>query len=317
MSPAELIKERIISWLLQGDVSIQYQCNRDLLGIDKPLIRKSIGKEGWGRRFLSFREPTGYWGKGFYLPKWTSTHYTLLDLKNLNVSPNNKAIRESLGKALREEKGRDGGLYATGSPRRSDVCVNGMFLNYASYFRVKEQELHSVVDFLLSQRMGDGGFNCHSNKRGAVHSSLHSTLSVLEGILEYEENGYSYRLAELREAKKTSQEFILMHRLFKSDKTGKVIDSQFLRFRYPCRWHYDVLRAMDYFQSAHVPYDARMNDAVEVILGNRTQEGLWKLASRYPGTTHFDMEEAGKPSRWNTLRALRILRHYRINEREF
>jgi hypothetical protein len=305
--------QEIISWLLAGDVSIQYQCFRDLLEIDKPTLRKSIESKGWGRKFLSLRDSAGYWGQQFYMPKWTSTHYTLLDLKNLNIFPNNKSIKGSLVKILTEEKGRDGGIYAIGNPGRSDVCVNGMFLNYASYFQVKEEQLTSVIDFLLSQQMSDGGFNCHSNRKGAVHSSLHSTLSVLEGILEYQRNGYSYRLKQLKQATKDSQEFILMHRLFKSDKTGKIINPEFLRFHYPCRWHYDILRAMDYFQFAKVRYDIRMNDAIDVIVSKRMPEGLWKLASKYPGRMHFEMEQPGKPSRWNTLRALRILKYYGLD----
>lgn len=312
-----MTNKQIVSWLLAGDVSIRYQCYRDLLGVDKPITRRSIERKGWGRKFLSARFSSGYWGRGFYLPKWTSTHYTLLDLKNLCVSPDNKAIRESLIRILNEQKAKDGGIYAIGNPGRSDVCVNGMFLNYASYFRAREEQLKSIIDFLLFQKMGDGGFNCQSNRKGAVHSSLHSTLSVLEGISEYERNGYSYRWDELQQAKKESQEFILKHRLFKSDRTGKIINPEFLRFRYPCRWHYDVLRAMDYFHFAKVKYDKRMDEAIDVIVSKRTPKGVWRLASKYPGRTHFDMEEAGKPSRWNTLRALRILQHYKIMNEVF
>ena len=161
--------------------------------------------------------------------------------------------------------------------------------------------------------MKDGGFNCRSNTSGAVHSSLHSTLSVLEGIFEYQENGYSYRLAELKQVAKESQEFILMHKLFRSDKSGEIINPNFLKLCYPGRWYYDILKALDYLQFAHAPYDPRMDDAVEVILSKRTKDGLWKLAAKHPGKTHFEMEQAGTPSRWNTLRAMRVLKHYQID----
>jgi hypothetical protein len=160
--------------------------------------------------------------------------------------------------------------------------------------------------------MKDGGFNCNSNKTGARHSSLHSTLSVLEGILEYQQNGYRYRLNELLKAKKESQEFILMHRLFRSDKTGKIISPGFLKFCFPCRWYYDILRALDYFQSARVIYDDRMKEGLDILLKKRTNDGLWKLSSKHPGQTHFEMEHAGKPSRWNTLRALRVFKHFNL-----
>lgn len=159
--------------------------------------------------------------------------------------------------------------------------------------------------------MKDGGFNCQSNKKGAVHSSLHSTLSVLEGIFEYQYNGYTYRIAELRQARSSSQEFILLHRLFRSDRTGAIINSNFLRLHYPPRWYYDILRAMDYFQLAKVPYDGRMNEALDIIYNKKNKDGLWNLPGNYPGQIHFEMERAGKPSRWNTLRALRVLKYYK------
>jgi hypothetical protein len=303
--------KKLISWLLEGDVSIQYQVYRDLLGVDKPSLQHKIESEGWGLQFLNNRKPNGHWGLGFYQPKWTSTHYTLLDLKNLNISPKNKVIKETLSLIFEKEKAKDGGIKPIGTTQTSDVCINGMVLNYASYFQVKEEFLKSVVDFILSEKMKDGGFNCQSNRKGAVHSSLHTTLSVLEGILEYERNGYTYRLSELLKAKLESQEFILMHRLFRSDKTGEIINPNFLKLYYPCRWYYDILKAMDYFQSAQVNYDKRMDDAIEVIISKRTKDGSWKLAAAHPGQTHFDMEQAGKPSRWNTLRALRVLIYYK------
>lgn len=302
--------KEIIAWLLEGDVSIQYQTYRDLLDIDKPGLRRKIDREGWGSQLLSRRLRNGHWGKSFYQPKWTSSHYTLLDLKNLAIAPGNKIIKESLKNIFEKEKGPDGGMLAIGTAHRSDVCVNGMVLNYASYFLVGEELLQSIVDFLLSQQMRDGGFNCQSNGKGAVHSSLHSTLSVLEGILEYKKNGYHYRLKELVKVQGGAEEFILMHRLFKSDKTGQIIKHGFLKLCFPPRWHYDILKAMDYFQLAKIKYDIRMDDAMAVILSKRNKDGLWNLASHYPGQVHFPMEKAGQPSRWNTLRALRVLKCY-------
>ncbi len=234
----------------------------------------------------------------------------MLDLKNLNIPPDNKVIEESLDNIFRNEKGTDGGIRPMNANQKCDVCVNGMVLNYASYFHVGEELLKSVIDFLLTEKMADGGFNCRSNTSGAVHSSLHTTLSVLGGILEYERNGYTYRLDELLRAKSESQEFILLHKFFRSDKTGKIIKPNFLKLYYPGRWYYDILKAMDYFQFAMVDYDCRMDEAVKVILSKRTKDGLWKLAANHPGKTHFEMERAGQPSRWNTLRAMRVLKHY-------
>ena len=309
-NPQDMTFQQIITWLLAGDLSIQYQVYRDLLDANKPQLRKKIAFEGWGQKFLSFRQKNGHWGRGFYQPKWTSTHYTLLDLKNLSIDPGNSEISATLKLIFTHEKGPDGGIYPIGTTKQSDVCINGMVLNYASYFHVKEEYLKSIIDFLLSQKMDDGGFNCYSNRKGAIHSSLHTTLSVLEGIFEYQRNGYTYRLKELRQAKQESEEFILIHKLFRSDKTGEIINDNFLKLCYPCRWYYDILKALDYFQFSGLKHDSRMADALGVILEKRTSEGQWKLASKHPGQTYFEMEQAGKPSRWNTLRALRVLRHF-------
>ena len=309
-----MLHKNIIKWLLEGDVSIRHQTWRDLLNEERPDIQNQIERKGWGAKFLSKRKPDGHWGKRFYEPKWISSHYTLLDLKNLNISPSQNQIRESIALILDNEKGKDGGVNPIGSVQLSDVCVNGMFLNYASYFKARPKKLESIVDFLLKELMPDGGFNCRSNRSGAKHSSLHSTISVLEGITEYQKNGYAYRYQDLEKAKKSGIEFILLHQLYLSDRTEEVIHRDFLKFPYPSRWKYDILRALDYFQYEDLKWDERMRRAIEVVLDKRTKEGRWKVNAKYPGQVHFEMEKAGRPSRWNTLRALRVLRHFGLKE---
>lgn len=159
--------------------------------------------------------------------------------------------------------------------------------------------------------MPDGGFNCWSVHSGSVHSSLHSTLSVIEGIHEYKKQGYKYRLKELIKAQNDSHEFILIHRLFRSHKTGNIIKSDFLKLHFPCRWFYDVLRALDYFQEAGVKWDSRMQDAVDHLIEKRSKNGKWRLDKPHPGHVHFEMEKAGEASRWITLRAMRVLNRYK------
>lgn len=305
--------DALIQWLLKGDVSIQYQVYRDLLGQEKEGLQQRIALEGWGAQLLAKRNVDGHWGQGFYRPKWTSSHYTLLDLRNLGISPNTMSIHETIAKILRECKAADGGIYPIS--KKSDVCVNGMFLNYASYFKAKGEKLNSVVDTLLNERMADGGFNCLSNRSGAVHSSLHSTLSVLEGMTEYVRNGYTYRMDEVKKAMAAAKQFVLLHQLFISDRSGEIIDNNFCRFSYPRRWRYDVLSAMDFFQYSKSTWDPRMQAAIELLLKKRKRDGRWNQQAKHPGQTHFDMERAREPSRWNTLRALRVLKYYRLDSR--
>lgn len=313
----KLIENHRIEWLLKGDVSVQYQVYRDLLSEEKNDLRNRIALEGWGAALLSKRLPNGHWGLKFYQPKWTSTHYTLLDLKNLGIAPANHLIKESVDLIVKNEKASDGGILPIGVTGLSDLCVSGMFLNYASYFQVPETQLRSVVDCILAQVMPDGGLNCLSNRFATVHSSLHTTLSVLEGMAEYKYSGHMYRLEELKEAERTAGEFVLKHKLFISDRTGKIIQKDFLKFSYPRRWKYDILSALDYFRYAKWKWDERMRPSIEVVFRKRNKNGTWNARAKHPGQTHFEMEQAGKPSRWNTLRALRVLKHYKITEPSF
>ena len=299
--------EKLLKWLLAGDVAIQYQVRRHLLGEQDATLQDRIAHEGWGAAFLAQRGDNGHWGRGFYQPKWISSHYTLLDLRYLELPSGHPAPRETIALILHNNKAEDGGVNPGKTIKESDICVNGMLLTYACYFGAPEQELRSVVDFLIGQQMADGGFNCQSNRQGAVHSSLHSTLSILEGIHEYAGRGYGYRLAELQAIAAQAREFILLHRLFRSDHTGEIIDRRFLMLSYPSRWFYDILRALVYFAAAGVPYDPRMSDALDVLRQKRRKDGAWPVQAKHAGQVHFDMEKTGGPSRWNTLRALRVL----------
>ena len=303
----------LLDWLLAGDPSIRYQVYRDLMETHRLDLQSRISQDGWGKIILDQQHPSGHWGDRFYQPKWTSTHYTLLDLKNLNLAPSNKQAQLAISIVLETEKAEDGGIaLGPSTSQRSDVCVNGMFLNYASYFQSKEGFLQSVVDALLAERTPDGGFNCRSTRSGARHSSLHSTISVLEGLREFLSADFQYRKTEIEQTISAAEEFILIHQLFLSDRTGEAIKPEFLKFSYPCRWKYDILRALDYFQQSGRKWDGRLKPAIEVLLSKRNKGGSWNMQAAHPGQVHVQMERAGKPGRWNTLRALRVLKKYQL-----
>lgn len=302
-----------IDWLLKGDVSIQYLTKKYLLNeavneLEK--LRKRIATEGWGKAYLDQRKETGHWGVDFYLPKWINSHYTLLDLRYLEIEPV-APIQETIQLILENCKQPDGSINESRVPRSGDICVNGMFLNYASFFGTPEKDLYSVIDYLLANIMPDGGFNCEAKRTGSAHSSMHTTISVLEGIWEFLKAGYQYRREDLVKAKKDGEEFLLMHRLYKSDKTGEIIDKKWTMLSFPSRWCYDILRALLYFTDSGAPYDPRMDDALDIIQSKQKADGTWPVQAKHPGQVHFDIEKTGEPSRFNTLRALRVLRAYR------
>ncbi len=309
------IASEITEWLLAGDPSIVYQTRRDLLGIPVAKLRSlqiRIALEGWGKSFLEKQRSDGHWGRGPYQPKWICTHYTLLDLKNLGMAPDSSQCRKAAELLLSCKRGKDGGINYARTIEYSDVCINGMILNMVAYFVADSEKLPSLIDYILNHHFKDGGWNCQYYE-GATHSSVHSTIGILEGLSQYKSSGVRYKRAEVERAVGAGIEFLLRHRLFRSEKTGAPIDPKMLKISYPCRWKYDVLRALELLVEEKVRYDERMADGIEVLLQKRRSDGRWPLQQRHPGQTHFEMEEVGKPSRWNTLRALKVLGHFQIS----
>jgi hypothetical protein len=228
----------------------------------------------------------------------------------MGIPSDQAQVSKALKLVLTESKSEDGGINPARTIAQSDVCVNGMFLRYACYFQAPAQDLHSVIDFVLSQQMPDGGFNCMLNRSGARHSSLHSTLSVLEGLAEYTQRGYGYRLKDVQKVLRESEEFILLHRFYKSDHSGEIIKKSFLQFTHPSGWYYNILRALEYFADNQRAYDPRMKDALEYLISKQSSDGRWRLNAYPAGQYHVKMERAGQPSRWITLKALKVLRAY-------
>lgn len=300
------MKPRQLDWLMQGDVAVAYQAARDLLDDDRPALKARIPSEGWAARLLAARGADGHWGRGFYEPKWTSTHYTLLDLCTLACPPTPE-IRASVDAVLDEvNAGRPGGRTVY-----TDTCINGMLLAYASWFGADQARLAPVVDFLIADAMPDGGFNCQRARSGARHSSLHTTLSVLEGFAAYRVAGYRHRAGEIDAMSEAARAFVLLHRFFRSDHTGEVIRQEFLRFPALARWRYNILRGLDHFAAVGAPFDPRMAEAFDVVEKRRRPDGCWAANAAHPGEVHFVIEPAGKPSRLVTLRAMRVLKAYR------
>ncbi len=299
----------VISWLLEGDPAIRWQVLQDLLDAPPETVaaeQQRIAEEGWGVRLLALQEPSGRWGGGLYSPKWISTTYTMILLRRFGLPAGYPQVQKSCQVLLDEGLSHDGGINYFASLRHSETCVTGMILAILAQFRYQDPGVSLLVEYLLGQQMPDGGWNCKSFE-GAVHSSFHTTISVLEGLWAFEEADPGQRAA-VREAQTRGREFLLTHRLYKSDRTGEVVRSEMTRFSFPPRWWYDVLRALDHFQACGAGYDDRLEDAIKLMLGRRKPDGRFVLQNRHAGRTFFEMEKVGEPSRWNTLRALRVLR---------
>jgi hypothetical protein len=303
------MKASIIQWLMDGDPAIRWQVQRDLL--DNPAniyntTQQLVAVEGWGSQFLGLQDPGGTWGGGQYGPKWISTTYTLLTLRRLGLHP--EVIQAKIGCELLLEGGfqPDGGIHYTRSKfKHSETCITGMVLSILAYFRYPDERIHTLVEHLLGQQMSDGGWNCRSYK-GDTHGSFHTTISVLEGLWEYEKT-YGGQTA-IGNARALAHEFLWIHRLYRSHRTGEVFDPKMIRLPFPPRWRYDYLRSLDYFQDCNAPRDERMAEGIALLRSKCKVDGWWVVNSGMTGLRYFELEKAGRPSRINTLRALRVLR---------
>lgn len=265
--------------------------------------RARVAGEGWGARLLALQAQDGMWGGGAYSPKWISTTYTLLLLRHLGIDPDDERVRSAIGlvrdRVVMGGKNRAFFTYAT------EMCITGMVLALGSYFLDDVGEMPQPAHILERQK-DDGGWNCHVGSR---RSSFHTTISVLEALLEYEHAVGGD--AALAAARARAHAYLLERRLMYSVSTGELINRRWLLMSFPPRWFYDVLRALDYLQAVGADPDPRCDEAVGVIQSKRRKDGTWPLQNRHPGREHFAMEEgSGKASRWNTLRALRVLRWY-------
>ena len=307
LSRSERVMGENLDWLMDSDPSIRWQVLRDLADAPAATVadeRARVAEEGWGVRLLGLQTDDGQWGGGAYSPKWISTTYTLLLLRHLGIDPADPSMRAAT------ERVRDRVVWRSRSrpffQYTIETCVTSMILALGSYFLEDVGGLPQP-EYLLDRQREDGGWNCEVR---SDRSSFHTTISTLEGLLEYERAvGGDSAMAE---ARARAHEYLLERRLMYSLRTGELINKRWLLMSFPPRWHYDVLRGLDYLRHAGADRDPRAEEAVAIIEEKRRSDGRWPLQNPHPGKEHFPMEDGpGKPSRWNTLRALRVLRWYR------
>lgn len=303
------LENNIIQWLMEGDPAVRWQTQRDLLSESTEVYeneRALTSTSGWVNRFLELQDPEGTWGGGLYSPKWKSTTYTMLTLRYLGLPPKHPQALKGCELLLDNGFFQDEGINFSRYAKQSETCITGMVLSVLAYFRYPDARVHRVAEHLLNQQMADDGWNCRSHL-GDTHSSFHTTISALEGLHEYE-LAYPEKAGLVLDAQARSREFLLIHNLYRSHKTGEVVDDRMTRFPFPPRWYYDFLRALDYFQAVNAPRDERLCDAIDLLIKRRRKDGHWPQYRGPSGLRHFEMEKAGQPGRMNTLRALRVLK---------
>jgi hypothetical protein len=308
----------VIDWLLDSDPSVRWQVMRDLTGAPAREVaaeRARVATEGAGARLLSEQADDGRWGGAAWNRGWNSTMHVLMLLRELGLDPTSDQARRAVGRI------RDRVTWQGCGPQECsrntffegevEPCINGQVAAVGAYFG---QDVRGIVDRLLGEQLRDGGWNCEAPER-STRSSFNTTICVLEALLEYERAGN--RTSAVTDARLRGQEYLLERRLLRRRSTGQVIErdrkgnGSWTRFAFPTWWHYDVLRGLEYLRSAGVTHDDRMAEAIELVASKRDGDGRWLLETRYPGVMPVETDEGeGRPSRWNTLRALRVLRWY-------
>ena len=244
-----------LKWLLAGDPAIRWQALRDLKGAAERTVRREqrrVAETGWGARLLSLQDADGRWGGGIYTPKWTSTTYTMVLLRSLGLRSGHPQAMRACRVLLDAGFWHDGGInFWRRQHKRSETCVSSMVLAVLCWFGMDDPRVDPLAEHVAAQQMADGGWNCRAmpGYGGATHGSFHTTISALEGLLEYERFRKSARI----EGPARGREFLLAHRLFRSHRTGKMVKREITRFSFPPRWHYDALRGLDYFREGGAP----------------------------------------------------------------
>ncbi len=308
----------VIQWLLDSDPSIRWHVMRDLTGAPAEEVaaeRARVATEGWGARLLALQGAGGSWGGAAWNRGWDSTMHVLMLLRDFGLDPACDQARRAVSLVRDRVTWRDCG------PQECDdnpffagevePCINGQVGAVGAYFG---QEVRGILDRLLAEQLPDGGWNCEA-ANGSTRSSFNTTICVLEALLEHELSAGSR--PEVTAARLRGQEYLLERHLFRRRSTGEVIErdrkggAAWASFAFPTWWHYDVLRGLEYLRRAGIAPDERVAEAIDLVTSKRDRNGRWRLEVRYPGVMPVEIDDGeGRPSRWNTLRASRILRWY-------
>ena len=317
-------KSSVIKWLLDSDPAIRWQVLRDLTGAPDEEVaaeRARVATEGWGARLLALQGADGSWAGAAWNRGWDSTMHVLMLLRDLGLDPASAEARRAVG-LVRERvtwqgsgpQECDGNPFFAGEV---EPCINGQVGAVGAYFgqdAVVGEATQGIIDRLLGEQLPDGGWNCEA-ANGSTRASFNTTICVLEALLEHELAGGGS--PEMTEARLRGQEYLLERRLFRRRSTGEVIErdrkggAAWTHFAFPTWWHYDVLRGLEYLRRAGVAPDDRVSEAIDLVESKRDGDGRWPLEARHPGQMPVELDESeGQPSRWNTLRALRVLDWY-------
>jgi hypothetical protein len=295
----------VLDWLLETDPAIRWQAMHDLANTPADEVaaeRARVAREGWGAQLLAAQDPDGRWSGGTFFPRWVSTSDTLHLLYLFGPDPADEAVQRAIA-PVHEAARWDYDPNFRFFDGEVEPCINGRTVAIGAYFG---QDVRGIVDRLLTEQMADGGWNCEQ-ENGSTRASFDSTLNVLEGLLEFERSTGAD--GDIAAARIRGEEYLLERRLLRRLSDGEIPQKRWLDLAFPNAWFYDVARVLDYMRIARPAPDERMTEALDILESKRDADGRWPLDHAYHDKLLVDFDEAeGQPSRWITLRAMRVLR---------
>ena len=303
--------DKTLNWLLEGDPVIRWQTLRDLYDAPQDeweAERRKTIEYGWGKQFIDALQPDNTWIEG----RWTGTVWTLRQVMDCGLPADYPRLRSAGLKFIDMHLTYARSIDRIWLLKSVDLCHLGFWLRIGAYFLGADERLSNIIEFIFSVQLDDGGWNCRirTNPK-TVHSSFHTTFNVLDGLSLAADKGLIDQ-KRFRESEARALDFALVHKMYRSDKTGAIIDERFTHLTYPSGWHYNIIRGLDYMSVTPEIGDPRLDDPISLLERRRSSSGRWPVEKRILGATHFDMERFGTESRWITLKASRIIQGRKI-----
>ncbi|MFB0510050.1 MAG: prenyltransferase/squalene oxidase repeat-containing protein [bacterium] len=343
-----LSKKNIVTWLLEEEnQTIRYFTLRDLLDkkeddLELNAAKSAIPNSKVITKIFSKQKPEGYWEETAspYLPKYKSSYWTIMILAQMGIDQTDQRVKKACEYIFRFQHEESGFLSETEktAKRRYDWHLKRgkkmpPFKEWASSL-IREQQLSCLtgnmaaalirlgyendprvkkaLNWLVKIQNQDGGWLCPYWKAHIkdTHGCFFGTICPIEAFSEVPKENLT---EEMKNTISRGAEFLLMHRLFKADHHNyKTIKQSWLKFCLPRFYSYDILRGLNVLTKLGYTNDERLNDALDILLKKRQKDRTWILENSPTGRMQTNIEPVGRPSKWITLFALRVLK--RLNK---
>ena len=319
-------------WLLEEDnPSVRYLTLTDILDRPEkdPEVKKAksdIMKTGAAAEILDTQNKDGYWGdpKKFYTAKYKGTVWQLLILAELGADGNDGRVKKGCEFIMANSQDLESGGFAIntsvklGGGRHSEVipCLTGnMVYSFVRLGHLEDPRVQRGIEWVAKyQRFDDGVKSAPTgwpyDKFGMCFGRHTCHMGAVKSLKALAEIPAEKRTNAVKQALENGAEYMLIHHIHKkSHDLAKVSKPGWLRFGFPLMYQTDALEILGILTDLGYS-DERMQEAIDIVISKQDAQGRWKLENTFNGQLLVDIERKGKPSKWVTLNALRVLKRY-------